>query len=234
MKKFNKYKEQELESASTVAKIATVQIEKNQSIIRQIDYYNLDVIISVGYRVKSLRGTQSRQWANKILKDYLLNGYALNQRISAIESTMEKHSCQLQAQQEKIDFFVRTALPPVEGIFYDGHLLERAKGTQATVSTSPLFFSFPLEAKAKGITGTVLVKFVVEKDGSISNAKVIVPLYPACDEAALRGVQSMPHWIPATKQGEPVRSYYSIPFAYHTSKAEMKKACKELKAVQKR
>lgn len=126
------------------------------------------------------------------------------------------------------------SLPDTTIYVFAETMAEFPGGQNALFSFLSTNISFPLEAKAKGITGTVLVKFVVEKDGSISNAKVIVPLYPACDEAALRGVQSMPHWIPATKQGEPVRSYYSIPFAYHTSKAEMKKACKELKAVQKR
>lgn len=79
--------------------------------------YNLDVIISVGYRVKSLRGTQFRQWANKILKDYLMKGYAVNQRFERLEQRVAE-------TENKIDFFVRTSLPPVEGIFYDGQLLE--------------------------------------------------------------------------------------------------------------
>ena len=72
--------------------------------------YNLDVIISVGYRVKSLRGTQFRQWALKVLKDYLLKGYSINQRIERLEQRVTQ-------TENKIDFFVRTALPPVEGIF---------------------------------------------------------------------------------------------------------------------
>jgi hypothetical protein len=72
--------------------------------------YNLDVIISVGYRVKSLRGTQFRQWALKVLKDYLLKGYSVNQRIERLEQRVTQ-------TENKIDFFVRSALPPVEGIF---------------------------------------------------------------------------------------------------------------------
>ena len=111
------YKEKELEWQSTVAKNATVQMEKGRSVIRQIDYYNLDVIISVGYRVKSLRGTQFRQWANRVLKDHLLKGYSVNQRFERLEQRMS-------ATEEKIDFFVRTSLPPVEGVFFDGQLLE--------------------------------------------------------------------------------------------------------------
>ena len=79
--------------------------------------YNLDVIISVGYRVKSFRGTQFRQWANRVLKDYLLKGYAVNQRLERLEQRVGK-------TEEKIDFFVRTALPPVEGIFFDGQIFD--------------------------------------------------------------------------------------------------------------
>ena len=82
------YKEKELGWKSTVAKNATVQMEKGRSVIRQIDYYNLDVIISVGYRVKSLRGTQFRQWANRVLKDHLLKGYSVNQRFERLEQRM--------------------------------------------------------------------------------------------------------------------------------------------------
>ena len=75
------YKECELSKEATVAKNATVQIEGGRAIVRQMDYYNLDVIISVGYRVKSQRGVQFRQWANKILKDYLVKGYAINEKL---------------------------------------------------------------------------------------------------------------------------------------------------------
>ena len=75
----NIFKE-ELDKDSTVAKFATVQNEGGRTIRRNIEYYNLDVVISVGYRVKSKNGTKFRQWANKILKDYMLKGYAVNQR----------------------------------------------------------------------------------------------------------------------------------------------------------
>ena len=77
----NIYKSQELESESTCAKIAQVRTEGKRNVTRYIPYYNLDMIISVGYRVNSKRGTQFRIWANKILKDYLIKGYAINQKI---------------------------------------------------------------------------------------------------------------------------------------------------------
>ena len=85
--------------------------------VRQIEYYNLDVIISVGYRVKSLRGTQFRQWANHVLKEYLLKGYSVNNRLEQLEQRVSR-------TEEKIDFFVRTSLPPVEGVFYNGQIFD--------------------------------------------------------------------------------------------------------------
>lgn len=113
----NIFKEKELLKESVWAKFAYTASDNK---VYQVDYYNLDVIISVGYRVKSLRGTQFRQWANKVLKDYLLKGYSLNQRLQALERTVAEHS-------QKIDFFVRTALPPVEGIFYIGQIFDAYK-----------------------------------------------------------------------------------------------------------
>ena len=86
----NIFKEEELEKNSTVANFATVQNESGRMVKRNIDYYNLDIIISVGYRVKSKEGTKFRQWANKILKDYMLKGYAVNQkRLEYLEKTIK-------------------------------------------------------------------------------------------------------------------------------------------------
>lgn len=116
----NIYKESELEQEATVKEYLTVQKEGNRHVKRRIAFYNLDVIISVGYRVKSLRGTQFRQWANKVLKEYLLKGYSVNRRLTELEHTVAEHS-------RKIDFFVRTSLPPVEGIFYDGQIFDAYK-----------------------------------------------------------------------------------------------------------
>lgn len=113
----NIYTEGELKKEATVAKNATVQTESGRQVMRQIEYYNLDVIISVGYRVKSLRGTQFRQWATNVLKEYLLKGYAINNRIEHLEQRVAK-------AEEKIEFFVRTELPPVEGVFYNGQIFD--------------------------------------------------------------------------------------------------------------
>ena len=116
----NIFKEGELEQAATVKDYLTVQKEGNRSIRRRITYYNLDVIISVGYRVKSIRGTQFRQWANKVLKEYLLKGFAINQRLEQLEQRVSR-------TEEKIDFFVRSSLPPVEGVFFEGQIFDAYK-----------------------------------------------------------------------------------------------------------
>lgn len=113
----NIFKENELERASVVKECFTTAADgKNY----RVKYYNLDVIISVGYRVRSVRGTQFRQWANKVLKEYLLRGYSVNRRLTELEHTVAEHS-------RKIDFFVRTSLPPVEGVFYDGQIFDAYK-----------------------------------------------------------------------------------------------------------
>lgn len=113
----NIYDEGELEETSTVKDYLTVRKEGNRTVRRHVNYYNLDVIISVGYRIKSIRGTRFRQWANRVIKEYLLNGYSVNQRFQKIEQ-------RLASAEEKIDFFVRTSLPPVEGIFHDGQIFD--------------------------------------------------------------------------------------------------------------
>lgn len=120
----NIFKEEELSPISTVKEYLTVHQEGNRTIKRSQKYYNLDVIISVGYRVKSRRGTQFRIWANKVLKDYLLKGYAINQRLLKIENQLENQQALLAEHSEKIDFFVRTSLPPVEGIFFEGQVFD--------------------------------------------------------------------------------------------------------------
>ena len=118
----NIYKEEELEENITCAKFAHMGTEGDQSY--EYTAYNLDVIISVGYRVKSKRGTKFRQWANKVLKDYLLKGYVINSRILVLEKQVMEQSYQLQDIRNKVDFFVRSSLPPVEGIFYDGQIFD--------------------------------------------------------------------------------------------------------------
>ena len=113
----NIFKEKELDRDSVVKESFTTASDGKSY---RTKYYNLDVIISVGYRVKSQRGTRFRQWANKVLKEYMLKGYAINQRIESLEKTVAAHS-------EKIDFFVRHSLPPIEGIFFAGQIFDAYK-----------------------------------------------------------------------------------------------------------
>lgn len=116
-KHINNALKEELANLATVAKFATVQKEGERNVIRQIEYYNLDMVLSVGYRVKSQRGIEFRRWANQVLKDYLLKGYSINHRIEQLEKTVARHD-------ERIEFFVRTSLPPVEGIFFEGQIFD--------------------------------------------------------------------------------------------------------------
>lgn len=94
-------------------------------------FYNLDAILSVGYRVNSKNATLFRRWANSVLKDYLLKGYSINQRLNEIERRMDNRFFQIEKtiteHGKKIDFFVRTSLPPVEGIFFDGQIFDAYK-----------------------------------------------------------------------------------------------------------
>ena len=113
----NVFEEKELDKSSTVAIFATVQMEGNRQVERHIECFNLDIIISVGYRVKSQRGTQFRIWANRILKDYMLKGYAVNQRIERLEHKIIDYD-------QKFDLLIRTSLPPKEGVFYDGQIFD--------------------------------------------------------------------------------------------------------------
>ena len=120
----NIFKEGELKQNSVVKDFLTTALDGKKY---RTKYYNLDVIISVGYRVKSIRGTQFRQWANKVLKEYLLHGHALNYKFELIEEQLKEHKAILDKHEDKIDFFVRTSLPPVEGVFHNGQIFDAYK-----------------------------------------------------------------------------------------------------------
>ena len=116
----NVFKEGKLVREVVVAKFATTTqygaiTGKTQT--HMVEHFNLDVIISVGYRVKSQRGVQFRRWATSVLKEYSLRGYATSQRFKRLESRIAE-------TEKKIEFFVKTALPPKEGIFYDGMIFD--------------------------------------------------------------------------------------------------------------
>ncbi|MDR0811882.1 MAG: virulence RhuM family protein [Paludibacter sp.] len=117
----NVFKENELDAKSNMQILHIANSDK------PVAFYNLDVIISVGYRVKSVQGTQFRQWANRVLKEYILKGYALNQRFEQVDNKLFQHEQRLLNAEKQIDFFVRTNLPPVEGVFYDGQIFDAYK-----------------------------------------------------------------------------------------------------------
>ena len=122
----NIYMTGELDEASTCAKIAQVQLEGKRCVSRFIAFYNLDMIIAVGYRVNSLRATRFRQWATGILKEYLLRGYVFNQRLNQLEDKIDRRMARTEADvaelKDKVDFFIKTKEPPLQGVFYDGQL----------------------------------------------------------------------------------------------------------------
>ena len=123
-KHINNALKEELANVSVVAKFATTAADGKTY---QMEYYNLDMILSVGYRVKSQRGVEFRRWSNKVLKDYLLKGHAINYRLQQIDTRLQKHERQIKYLTDKVDFFVRTSLPPVEGIFYNGQIFDAYK-----------------------------------------------------------------------------------------------------------
>ncbi len=125
----NIFKEKELLKNSVVKHSLTTAKDGKKY---KTAFYNLDVIISVGYRVKSIRGTQFRIWANKILKDYLLKGYAINQRVKKLETKVQS----LEHKTEEFDLHIKTSLPPKEGIFFDGQIFDAYKFVSDLIKTA--------------------------------------------------------------------------------------------------
>ena len=114
----------ELDYGATVRKIRTVRLESGRSVARDIEYFNLDVIISLGYRINSKLGIQFRQWATRVLKDFLLRGYAVNERLSLLEDRVDRRMAKAESDisdlKDKVEFFVQTKEPPLQGVFYQG------------------------------------------------------------------------------------------------------------------
>lgn len=125
----NIYNEAELAKEATCKDFLQVQIEGGREIHRIAKFYNLDVIISVGYRVKSQRGVQFRQWATKVLNNYLRHGYAINNRFEQLEQRVSR-------TEQQIEYFVRTALPPREGIFVDGQIFDAYEFVQRLIKSA--------------------------------------------------------------------------------------------------
>ena len=124
-KHINNALKEELDGLSVIAKFATTASDGKTY---QVEYYNIEMITSIGYRVKSKRGVQFRVWANKVLKDYLLRGYSINQRFLYMESRIDRrlleHDRRLDDLTDKVDFFIRTSLPPKEGVFFNGQIFD--------------------------------------------------------------------------------------------------------------
>lgn len=161
----NVYKEGELSRDATVAKNATVQLEAGREVTREIDYYNLDAILSVGYRVNSKQGTQFRIWATNVLRDYLLKGVALSKRLDRMEDNYEYLSKEVQ----EIRLQLKTQDLPRQGIFFDGQvfdayvfaadLIKRAKKSIYVIDNYVDETVLTLLAKrAKNVTATIYTK----------------------------------------------------------------------------
>lgn len=116
----NCYKEGELDRKATVKESLTVRKEGNRTVRRMIEFYNLDVIISVGYRVKSKQGTQFRIWATNVLREYLLKGYALNQRMDRVEN----HVDELSKKMDIISLQIESNKLPNQGVFFNGQVFD--------------------------------------------------------------------------------------------------------------
>lgn len=116
----NCFNEGELDRFSTVKESLIVRVEGQRKVTRKVEFYNLDVIISVGYRVKSKQGTQFRIWATTILREYLLKGYAINQRVDRIENNLED----LSKQVNRISLQLKTNELPTQGIFFEGQIFD--------------------------------------------------------------------------------------------------------------
>ena len=125
----NIYREEELAQSATCKDFLQVQIEGGKEKRRWTKFYNLDVIISVGYRVKSLRGTQFRQWATKVLNQYIRQGYAVSNRFERLEQRMTN-------VENQIESFVHYALPPKEGIFADGQIFDAYEFVQKLIKSA--------------------------------------------------------------------------------------------------
>ena len=130
-KHINNALKEELANFLVVANFATTKKygrREGFTQIVEVEYYNLDVILSVGYRVKSKQGVLFRQWANKVLKEYLLRGYAVNQRINQLEDKVDRrfadYDQKIEHLNQQVDFFVKTSLPPKEKVFFDGQLFD--------------------------------------------------------------------------------------------------------------
>ena len=123
-KHINNALQEELAGISSVANFATVQNEWERKVVRQVEYYNLDMILSIWYRVKSPNGITFRKRANTVLKDYMIQGIAIHKRIEHLEQHAITTDKRLFKAEEQLDFFIEKALPQQSGIFFDGEVFD--------------------------------------------------------------------------------------------------------------
>jgi len=128
----NIFHEQEINEALTTEFFSVIQKEGKRNVKRNIKHYNLDAILSVGYRVNSKRGTQFRQWATQRLKDYLLKGYAINNRINRLENKLEI----LTNKVEEMDLQINTRALPTQGVFFDGQIFDAYELTSRIIRSA--------------------------------------------------------------------------------------------------
>ena len=171
----------ELLKGATVSKMETIQMEGGRKVVRNQEFYNLDVIIAVGYRVNSRLATQFRIWATRILRDYLLRGYTVNTRLSLLEDKVDRRIAKAEDDiadlKEKVDFFVQMKTPPLQGVFFDGQfwdayvLVQKLIGSAkksillidnwATIETLDIFAK-----KNKDVSLTVVTSAHPDKQGN--------------------------------------------------------------------
>ena len=171
----------ELDYEATVQKIRTVRLESGRSVSRDIEYFNLDVIISLGYRINSRLGIQFRQWATRVLKEYLLHGQALNQRLSLLEDRFDrrlaKHDERIAKLESQVDFFVQTKEPPLQSIFYQNKFwdaksllikfIRRAKKELIVIDAYPGVATLDMLAKrGRGVA----VELVTHSNGELAES----------------------------------------------------------------
>ena len=177
----NIYASGELIREATVSKMETVQIEGGRTVARTQEFFNLDVIIAVGYRVNSQRATQFRIWATKVLKEYLLRGYSVNVRLNQLEDSMHRNLAvqerRIATLEQKVDFFVQTKEPPLQSIFYQGKFwdaksllikfIRRAKKELIVIDAYPGVATLDMRAKrGRGVS----IELVTHSNGELAES----------------------------------------------------------------
>ena len=136
----NIYETEELSQAATSSILELVRQEGNRIVRREVVFYNLDAIISVGFRVNTQRGIQFRQWANNVLREYLLTGAAVHRQIVALHERVDNRLSAIEArqdeQQQQLDFFIRTSTPPAEMVFMQGEFFTARAAVEQLVKTA--------------------------------------------------------------------------------------------------